>query len=570
MLSKVRSVANWPFGVKLGMAPALASVLILMMALSGSQTLSMQAQSLVRIVTLAVDGVGLLNEAQQELLDVNAALYRIVAMQALDPNNDEDMLATVSKLAQRIDHVAERLRAYGSGHAAGAQLPDLERVVGAVGQYRRILDSASQILAVNINGAVTFLPSLDDKAQQVVGGIRGIVQGGQTETRAMADAARLSATAAQRDFIIITAAGFALLVVVAVLITKLTIQSIRRIADVTHSLAAGNTAVDLSGLARQDELGVIVSSLDTFAVNQARVAVLQAEQEAMKQESEQRRKAALTQMAAMFEAKVATVVEAVARSATQMHENASGMVGSVEQTRQQSEVATGAARQASGNVQTVASASEELSTSIQEISSQVDRSRGIATAAVAASEKAGVTMLQLTEGAQKIGEVVKLISGIAEQTNLLALNATIQAARAGAAGKGFSVVAGEVKALAAQTSKATGDIDARINEMRVLTIRTGEAIEEIGHAIAGLAEISLVVASAIEEQACTTHEIARSIRAAALGTEEVSQNIDGVHEASVSSGLAASQIREASSMLHAQADRLRRDVQAFILDVQAA
>lgn len=570
MLSKVRSVANWPFGVKLGMAPALASVLILMMALSGSQTLSMQAQSLVRIVTLAVDGVGLLNEAQQELLDVNAALYRIVAMQALDPNNDEDMLATVSKLAQRIDHVAERLRAYGSGHAAGAQLPDLERVVGAVGQYRRILDSASQILAVNINGAVTFLPSLDDKAQQVVGGIRGIVQGGQTETRAMADAARLSATAAQRDFIIITAAGFALLVVVAVLITKLTIQSIRRIADVTHSLAAGNTAVDLSGLARQDELGVIVSSLDTFAVNQARVAVLQAEQEAMKQESEQRRKAALTQMAAMFEAKVATVVEAVARSATQMHENASGMVGSVEQTRQQSEVATGAARQASGNVQTVASASEELSTSIQEISSQVDRSRGIATAAVAASEKAGVTMLQLTEGAQKIGEVVKLISGIAEQTNLLALNATIEAARAGAAGKGFSVVAGEVKALAAQTSKATGDIDARINEMRVLTIRTGEAIEEIGHAIAGLAEISLVVASAIEEQACTTHEIARSIRAAALGTEEVSQNIDGVHEASVSSGLAASQIREASSMLHAQADRLRRDVQAFILDVQAA
>ncbi len=570
MLSKVRSISNWPFGVKLGIAPALASVLIVLMAVSGSQTLSMQARSLMRIVSLAVDGVGQLNEAQQELLEVNTTLYRVVAMQALDPGNDDDMHATVSKLGQRIDRVAERLRAYGTGLAAGERSLDLERVIAAVDQYRRILDSASQLLAVNINGAVTFLPSLDDNAQQVVSGIRGIVQSGQTETRTMVDAAGVSAAALQRDFIIITAGGFVLLLVVAAVITKLTIQSIRRIAEVTRSLAAGNTAVDLSGLARRDELGIIVASLGTFAVNQARVASLQAEQEVLKQESEQRRKASLTQMAAMFEAKVATVVEDLARSATRMQENASGMVGSVERTKQQSEVATDAARQASGNVQTVASASEELSTSIQEISSQVDRSRGIASAAVAASQKAGETMLQLTEGAQKIGEVVKLISGIAEQTNLLALNATIEAARAGAAGKGFSVVASEVKALAAQTSKATGDIDARISEMRALTIRTGEAIEEIGKAIAGLSEISLVVAAAVEEQAGTTHEIARSIRAAALGTEEVSQNIGDVHEVSVSSGLAASQIQEASSLLHAQAERLSSDVHDFIAEVRAA
>ena len=75
----------------------------------------------------------------------------------------------------------------------------------------------------------------------------------------------------------------------------------------------------------------------------------------------------------------------------------------------------------------------------------------------------------LAEGAQKIGDVVNLISTIAAQTNLLALNATIEAARAGDAGKGFAVVASEVKNLANQTAKATEDISQQIATIQVAT-----------------------------------------------------------------------------------------------------
>src|SRR6202043_3774190 len=108
-----------------------------------------------------------------------------------------------------------------------------------------------------------------------------------------------------------------------------------------------------------------------------------------------------------------------------------------------------------------ATAAEELSSSIQEIGRQVEQSTRIAGNAVEEAKRTDGVVQSLAAGAQKIGDVVKLIRDIAGQTNLLALNATIEAARAGDAGKGFAVVASEVKALANQTGKATDDISAQ-------------------------------------------------------------------------------------------------------------
>ena len=84
-------------------------------------------------------------------------------------------------------------------------------------------------------------------------------------------------------------------------------------------------------------------------------------------------------------------------------------------------------------------------------------------------------MARLSQAAQKIGDIVGLISTIAGQTNLLALNATIEAARAGDAGKGFAVVASEVKSLADQTAKATAEISAQIEEIQASTADSAQS-----------------------------------------------------------------------------------------------
>src|SRR5204862_4304487 len=103
--------------------------------------------------------------------------------------------------------------------------------------------------------------------------------------------------------------------------------------------------------------------------------------------------------------------------------------------------------------------------------------------AVEQAKRTDANVSELSCAAQRIGDVVKLITAIADQTNLLALNATIEAARAGEAGRGFAVVASEVKSLAHQTAKATGEIGTQISEMQVATGGTVATIKEISETI---------------------------------------------------------------------------------------
>ncbi|KQP21831.1 hypothetical protein ASF27_14740 [Methylobacterium sp. Leaf102] len=124
----------------------------------------------------------------------------------------------------------------------------------------------------------------------------------------------------------------------------------------------------------------------------------------------------------------------------------------------------------------------------------------------------------LTEAAERIGTVVKLVTTIAGQTNLLALNATIEAARAGEAGKGFAVVASEVKALANQTSRATTETDAQINDVKDATREVVSLIAAIKGAIGQIVDATGDMKGAMDEQGLATREIAQSVQRAAAST----------------------------------------------------
>ena len=179
-------------------------------------------------------------------------------------------------------------------------------------------------------------------------------------------------------------------------------------------------------------------------------------------------------------------------------------------------------------------------------------------------------MRELVDAATRIGESVQLINNIASQTNLLALNATIEAARAGEAGRGFSVVASEVKSLASRTAKATQEITGQITAIQTATNNVVEAIKGIGGTIGQVNEISVSIASAIEQQGAATQEIVRHTEEVANGTAEVSTNIGGVSRGIAATETAATRVLAATEELNKQTASLRAEVDHFLVDIQAA
>ena len=336
------------------------------------------------------------------------------------------------------------------------------------------------------------------------------------------------------------------------------------------TLAAGDLEVEIPSRENKNEIGDMATAVQVFKENAIRVKEMEAEAEEQEKRAAEEKTRLMNKMADDFQASVGGVVETVSSASTELQSSAQSMTAISEETSAQATAVAAASEQASTNVQTVASAAEELSSAISEISRQVSQSTKISGTAVKDAKMADEMVQGLAKSAQKIGEVVELITDIADQTNLLALNATIEAARAGDAGKGFAVVASEVKNLANQTAKATEEIGGQISGIQSATQDSVQAIQGITKTIGEISEIAAAIAAAVEEQGAATSEIARNVEQAAAGTDEVSSNIQGVTQAASEAGSTSSQVLGAATELSQQSELLKSEVEKFMAQVRTA
>lgn len=358
--------------------------------------------------------------------------------------------------------------------------------------------------------------------------------------------------------------------VTALLISRSVTRPLTVLTGLTSRLAKGDHQFDVPFTDLNNELGGLGRALAVSKANAVEIENLAQQREADKAKAEADRKADLVALADRFEAQVGGVVDGVADAAGEVSTTAGALQRTAGTTQSQSVEVRNRAGEASSNVQTVAAATEELNASIEEIGRSMGEAADISTAAVSEAQETTERVNGLAAAAEKIGEVVGLITSIAEQTNLLALNATIEAARAGEAGKGFAVVAAEVKNLANQTGQATEEISQQINGIQDATGGTVEAISKITQTITRVSELATTVSSAVEQQGSATREIARNVQEAARGTEGVTETISAVAVSAEQTGEDAHRMAHAAQRLDSQAADLRGKVADFLEAVRAA
>jgi methyl-accepting chemotaxis protein len=334
------------------------------------------------------------------------------------------------------------------------------------------------------------------------------------------------------SLIVLGVALLAALLLAAVLsarVTRSVVRPLSMVVGALRRLAEGDLTVRAGGARTDDELGALGAALDNTATSLQTMVGL-----------------------------VSKHAGAMSTASTRLSDTASEIAASAEQTSGQAGLVAGSAAQVSTNVNTVAVGSDDISASIGEIAQNTNDAVAVAADAVAEARATNETVARLGVSSQEIGEVVKTITTIAEQTNLLALNATIEAARAGEAGKGFAVVASEVKDLAQETARATNDIVQRVQAIRADTDDAVAAIGRIAKIINRISDYQTEIATAVEEQTATTAEMNRNVTQAADGSGHIATNIAGVADSAttVARGAARSQqeaydIARLSEDLHA-------------------
>jgi methyl-accepting chemotaxis protein len=277
------------------------------------------------------------------------------------------------------------------------------------------------------------------------------------------------------------------------------------------------------------------------------------------QAQEQRR-----ELAKEFDETISGIVEAVAAASTELQVTAEGLTDNAGATNRETERLAVSASETNSGIECIAAMIEEFSASVKEIDRQVTDSSEHSRAAVREADDTNLIVQSLAEASEKISNVLVMIQTVAEQTNLLALNATIEAARAGEAGKGFAVVASEVKNLSGQTRAATSEIDDQVRGIQEATNGVVSAIDHIGSTIQQLSDIAATIASAIEEQGAVTKEMSRNAQEASRGARAVTGHIESVAEMAGQTSDASEQLLIAARELSSLAENLHVESGRFV------
>lgn len=346
---------------------------------------------------------------------------------------------------------------------------------------------------------------------------------------------------------------------------------LKRLGAILERMASGDHNAEVSEINRNDEIGIIGRSVLQFRDSLRDQAEVEIQKDRLrKQEEAQERSKLMTNVANDIESVIGEVAQRVSESSVQMRSSTLEVSELVNAASQKTATITNTTEQAASSVQSIAAATEELSETIRELSGQASSSKDVAQRAVDVVSNSDTQIKELAVVVDHVDEFLSLIQGIAAQTNLLALNATIEAERAGTAGRGFKVVADEVKSLAAQTAQAAASISEHMTKIQETTEGTVESMSAIKSIVNELRQFSSFIADAMQEQGNATARIARNVEAAANSTQHVSADISMIANSTRQTGHASSASLQATEALETDSTALHNQIKLFAERIRKA
>ena len=339
------------------------------------------------------------------------------------------------------------------------------------------------------------------------------------------------------------------------------VRPINDMTDAMRRLAEGDESITVPARHRKDEIGSMAAALQVFkdaAIEKRRLEAKAAEDRRAldearmindrdRTEAEEMKTRDLRAMVEQVERETKGAVSKVVGLMDDMTTITRDMSTTANDLSENSETVARAADETQHVMQEAKTATDRLSQSIDRVAQQVRTTHEVTASAVRASENTGRSIEALSHVVSEITGVTKLITDIARQTSLLAINAGVEATRSGQDGRGFAVIALEVKNLSEQTSGATNKISELVRQVHESTGGAVTAVTDISRTIQSVNEAAAEMAKAIEEQVLMTRNIATSVTETTGAAVEVTMRVQQVAQEASQTGEQARRVDEVCS-----------------------
>ena len=526
---------NWFYNAKLStklfISFALCALITLVVGIIGSQGIGDLSNSLKLTFSNNLVSVGKTSETKANAIAQNRDLYRLLSTVAANaPQSVKDQVVTNLR-----ENRAQAEKAYAAYRTT--PLEDDERAAGDLMDkdwpaYQAAIDRAVSVaLAGDVGTARTLVDGeVRDIYLKIMNELNIMVDSNARQTGEGAVAAGKTESAAKLNLYIGIGMAFLAAFLLGLFISRVISRPIASALVNAQRIAGGDLTQPIVSLHR-DEAGLMLSALGDMQ-NSLKNTIGQISSAADQLASAAEELNAVTEESSRGLTRQNDEIQLAATAVTEM-------TAAVEEVARNAISTSDASKLTSTEAATGRDQAREAVNAINTVSTEISSSTAM--------------VEELAGRVREIGQVLDVIRGIAEQTNLLALNAAIEAARAGEQGRGFAVVADEVRALAARTQASTGEIEAMIGSVQSsadqavramgnsrtlasntqsLAQATGQSLERIAQSIAEINDRNMLIATASEEQSHVAREVDRNL----INIQDLStQTAAGANQTSASS-----------------------------------